>query len=58
MVQEGVVIVEDVPFGDGIIAVVVSEFRQRPIGDILLSVCPVLHRRCRTGKHWEPLCGM
>ena len=42
MVQETVVIVEDVPFGDGVIAVVGSEFRQCPIGDVLLSVGAVL----------------
>ena len=41
MVQECVVIVEDVPLGDGIIAVMLSEFRQRPIGDVLTSVCAV-----------------
>ena len=41
MVQERVVIVEDVPLSDGVIVVVGSEFRQRPIGDILLSVCAV-----------------
>ena len=40
--QETVVIVEDVPFGDGLITVMCSEFRQRPIGDILLSVSAVL----------------
>ena len=38
MVQETVVVVEDVPFGDGVIAVVGSEFGQCPIGDVLLSV--------------------
>ena len=42
MVQEPVVIVEDVPFGDGVITVVGSEFRQCPIGDVLLSVGAVL----------------
>ena len=42
VVQEAVGIVEDVPLGDGVIAVVVSEFRQRPIGYILLAVCAVL----------------
>ena len=42
MVQEGVVIVEDVPFGDGLITVMCSEFGQYPIGDVLLSICAVL----------------
>ena len=42
MVQESVVIVEDVPLGDGLIVVVGSEFRQCPIGDVLLAVCAVL----------------
>ena len=40
--QEGVVIVEDVPLRNSIIAVVIPEFRQRPIGDVLLSVYAVL----------------
>ena len=38
LVQEPVVVVEDVPFGDGVVAVVGSEFGQCPIGDVLLSV--------------------
>ena len=38
MVQETVVVVEDVPFGDGVITVVGSEFSQCPTGDVLLSV--------------------
>ena len=42
VVQEPVVIVEDVPLGDGVVGVMGSEFRQRPIGDVLLSVCAVL----------------
>ena len=42
MVQNTVSIVKDVPFGEGIIAVVRSEFRQCPIGDVFLSVCAVL----------------
>ena len=42
MVQETVVIVEDVPLGDGVIAVMGSEFRQHPIGDVLLPVGAVL----------------
>ena len=40
--QETVVVVEDVPLGDSVVAVVVSEFRQCPIGDVLLSVGAVL----------------
>ena len=38
MVQETVVVAEDVPLGDGVVGVVGSEFRQCPIGDVLLSV--------------------
>ena len=42
MVQETVVVAEDVPLGDGVVGVVGSEFRQCPIGDVLLSVGAVL----------------
>ena len=42
MVQERVVIVEDVPLGDGVVAVVGSEFCQCPIGDVFLSVRAIL----------------
>ena len=42
MVQESVIVVEDVPFGDGVIAVMISEFCQCPIGDVFLSVGAIL----------------
>ncbi len=42
MMQEGVGIVENAPFADGVIAVVCAEFCKCPIGDILLAVCAVL----------------
>ena len=42
VMQETVIIVEDVPLGEGVVAIVGSEFRQRPIGDVLLSVRAVL----------------
>jgi hypothetical protein len=38
MVQDGVDVVEDVPLGDGRIAVVVPEFLQGGIGDILAAI--------------------
>ena len=40
--QEGVSIVEDVPLGYGIIIVVVSEFGQCPIGDVLSAIRAIL----------------
>ena len=42
VVQERIVIVEDVPLGDGVVAVVGSEFYQCPIGDVFASVGAVL----------------
>jgi hypothetical protein len=38
MVQDGVDVMEDVPFGDGRIAVVRAEFFERPVGDVLAAV--------------------
>ena len=49
--QERVVIVEDVPLGDDVVAVVGSEFRQCPIGDVFVSVGAVLI----VGVEWETL---
>ena len=40
--QKPIGIVENVPFGDGIVAIVVSEFCQGPISDVLTTVCAVL----------------
>ena len=42
VMQESVVVVEDVPFGDGVILVVRAELRQCPIGDVFAAVCAVL----------------
>ena len=42
VMQESVIVVEDVPFGDGVVVVMRSEFCQCPIGDVLTSVCAVL----------------
>ena len=39
MVQEPIDIVEDVPLGDALVAVMRAEGRQRPVGDIFSAVC-------------------
>ena len=41
VMQESVGIVEDVPFGEGVVLVVGSEVCQCPIGDVFTSVCAV-----------------
>jgi len=38
MVQDGVDVVEDVPLGDGGVAVVGAELFERPVGDVLAAV--------------------
>ena len=42
MVQDGIDVMEDVPFGDGGIAVVRAELFKRPVGDVLAAVGAVL----------------
>ena len=39
MMQDAVVIVEDVPLGDGVVFVVRAELRQCPIGDVFAAIC-------------------
>ena len=41
MMQESVVIVEDVPLGDGVVCVMRLKFCQCPIGDVFAAVCAV-----------------
>ena len=41
MMQDAVVIVEDVPLGDGVVFVVRAELRQCPIGDVFAAICAI-----------------
>ena len=41
MVQHAVDVVEDVPLADGVVAVVVAELLQGPVGDVLAAVAAV-----------------
>ncbi len=38
MMQDAVYVIEDVPFGDGVVVVVGTELRECPIGDVLAAV--------------------
>ena len=42
VIQEGVDVVEDVAFGDGVVVVVRPILCQRPIGDVFAAVCAIL----------------
>ena len=54
VMQESVVVVEDVPFGDGVVLVVGSELRQCPIGDVFAAVCAVFVVGVEGGKDCVP----
>lgn len=38
MVQDGIDVMEDVPFGDGGVGIVGAELFERPVGDVLAAV--------------------
>ena len=42
MVEQTVNIMEYIPFGDCVIFIMRAEVFQRPIGDVLAAICPVL----------------